>query len=163
MTHINEWLLNRTVTMFLLIRPQATKVDVEILDKDGSPPGIRDYCGTDLVGGEPANVFEDRLTRCNELTNYALLFGSAPDGTRLVHGSIHGRYEGNERIQHSWLIVRTDMGQLVWEPITHLWYDKEAWYEYARAWEEREYAKRQAEILTAQSGHYGPWHESRYP
>lgn len=163
MVQIDQVALGKLIAMYMEIRPDAHGVDVEVLDKDQSPMGIRDYCGTERVGDEPADVFKDRLTRCNELTNYALLWGDAPEATRLVHGSIHGPYEGTERIQHSWLVTKTSRGELVWEPITHLWYDKEAWYAYARAWDEREYTRRQTWELTMSSGHYGPWHESRYP
>ena len=161
MVDIDGATLTRLVSMYVEVR-EARHVDVEAIDKQGAPLGIRDFCGTESVDDD-TTVFENRLTRCNELTNYAMNWGDVPEGTRLIHGSIHGRYEGNERIQHSWLIVKTSQGDLVWEPITHLWYEKEAWYQYARAWDEREYTAKQVQQLTTLSGHYGPWHDSRYP
>lgn len=153
--------LIKLILMYREVRSHTALIDVEVIGED-APYGVRDFCGTERVDND-TQVFDNRLTRCNELTNYAMLWGDAPAGARLIHGSIHGRYEGNERIQHSWLIIRTSRGEMVWEPITHLWYDKEAWYDYARAWEEREYTAASVKALTKSSGHYGPWHESSYP
>jgi hypothetical protein len=138
------------------------KLHMEV-SSNGELAGVKDLLGTAFANGERSVRFEDRLTRCNELTNFALVFGEAPDACRLIHGSMHGRFEGNQRIAHSWLILRTVHADLVWEPATALWHMKDEWYKYARAWDEREYTKAQATQLTRATEHYGPWHESRYP
>lgn len=137
-------------------------IEVDLNSDHPKPPGIRSWLGTEDVDG-PATEFDQRISRCNELTNYALLWGSAPDDAHLIHGSMHGRFDGNQRIRHSWLVLRRGDVRLVWEPITALWHNMDAWYEYARAWDEREYVKRQVQQMTLATRHFGPWHESRYP
>jgi GNAT superfamily N-acetyltransferase len=132
---------------------------MEILDEVGppEPPGRHDLFGTGHVDG-PSTTFDERLTRCYELAASAL-FAGAPEGSVLVHGSIHG-YGAPRRIGHAWLNLPDGT---VWEPITAKVYDKDAWTAYARAREERVYTKDQAAKELIGSGHYGRWHESEYP
>lgn len=130
-----------------------------------NPIGVREYFGTDVdpddrraslrieeVGMGP------RLGRCYELSLVAL--PRAPIGTMLVHGSIHGPDEDNIRIGHGWLELPNDT---LWEPARALLYDKEQWYVTHRARPERHYSRTAASALMVRSGHYGRWHESRYP
>lgn len=140
---------------------KARKADVEA-HPDGGPMGVRDFMGTELANGEKSFSLQERLTRCNELCNWAILEGPRLDSVRLVHGTIHGRYNDVQRIRHAWLLLHTPFVDICWEPATRLWYEKEPWYEWARAWDEREYTRAQVIELTRTSGHYGPWHESRY-
>ena len=132
---------------------------MEILDEVGppEPPGHRDLFGTGHVDG-PSATFDQRITRCYELAANAL-FAGAPEGSELVHGSIHG-YGAPRRIGHAWLNLPDGT---VWEPITAKVYDKDAWTAYARAREERVYTKDQAAKELIGSGHYGRWHDSEYP
>lgn len=153
---------NRTLVASYASLRRMRKLHMEV-STNGGLVGIKDFLGTTRANGEPSIRFEDRITRCNELANFALLFGDAPDHCRLIHGSMHGPFDGNERMRHAWLLLRTEHAELAWEPTTSLWHIKEEWYAYARVWEEREYVKRQAQTLMNRTGHYGPWHESRYP
>jgi hypothetical protein len=136
-------------------------VEVDVDAGGVRPVGIRDLYGTEAVDG-PSKTFDDRITRCYEISNYALLFGTAPSIARLIHGSIHGQ-DAPERIGHAWLVITTRVVDLVWEPITGLVHLKDEWYEFARARDEREYLKHVAARTTQMTGHYGRWHDSRYP
>ena len=118
-----------------------------------------DLLGTERASDEPSESFEDRLTRCYELSAYALLFGSAPKGSKLVHGSMHGP-GGKQRIGHGWLRLP---GGKVWEPITARVYDEQQWMTYADAKVERVYTRAQASDRVFWSGVWGRWHESRWP
>jgi hypothetical protein len=144
-------------------RPTLRPLNVELAGTGDGPVGIKDLLGTEWANGIDSSEFKSRGGRCYELSNYAMLFGDAPDFCRLVHGSIHGPYEGNERIAHAWLLARTPLRQMVWEPYRACWYDMHEWYRWSRAWDEREYAYVQVRNRTQYSGHFGPWHESGYP
>jgi hypothetical protein len=135
------------------------RMDIVMAD-DGEefPTGLKEFFGTECVDGNP-----DRPTRCYELSCYALV--NAPQGTTLVHGSIHGRGEKPdgepfERIGHAWLRLRP--WGLVWEPYHALLYSADEWYGYSRARDEREFSRTTAGQLVAQHEHTGPWFPTRY-
>lgn len=132
-----------------------------VVSNDGHPLGVRHLLGTEAPGGEAAMTPEERSGRCFELSAYAVGFpGIAPVGTRLVHGSIHGPKEDHVRIGHAWLTLPEN---LVWEPYTSCIYDRDLWYEFSRAWEEVTMTLMQARMGMHTSGHFGPWHDTRYP
>lgn len=134
------------------------EVQVMRLGETG-PLGVLAMLGTEHANDEPSAEYEDRLKRCFELACYALVFGDAPAGSRLVHGSWHGP-NAEQRIRHAWLELPDG---LIWEPIHAAIYRADQIREYARMWDERTYDKHTASRMTLDWGHYGPWHESRYP
>lgn len=127
-----------------------------------SPRGVVGctYFGTEYADpDDPARHFEERRKRCYELCTAAVLFGSTPAGTIIVHGSIDG-HTGFGRIGHAWLYLPNDMA---WEPITgDLYRTKEAWLAYADARPEHIYTKRQAQRLVVTTESYGPWRPPLY-
>lgn len=137
---------------------RARHVDLYASESGDSPIGIKDLFGSENASNEAAVTFEQRLTRCYELAFSGLMMG-APEGSFLVHGSMHGP-DAPQRIGHAWLLLP---GGLIWEPITALVQDRDEWYAYARAREERTYSKLQAARASVTHGDYGRWHESRYP
>lgn len=109
----------------------------------------------------PARTFQERLKRCYELAGYALLFGDVPEGTLLVHGTIHGPKEDQQRIGHAWL--RLPDGT-IWEPITgDIHASWITWRDFANAKVERTYTEGEARRLVLMDGTWGRWHDSRYP
>ena len=124
------------------------------------PPvqGLEDF-GTLDASGDAARTFDERVGRCYELAGYAVVFGDAPEGSRVVHGSWHGPGAAR-RIGHAWVHIDSDV---VWEPIRMRLYEREAFYEWTRAEIEREYTAEQARLEMLRSGHFGRWHESRHP
>jgi hypothetical protein len=87
------------------------------------------------------------------------MFGTAPKGTKLVHGTMHGQ-RAPRRIGHAWLRLP---GGKVWEPINAKIHDEAEWVAYARAKVDRVYTKTQAGRMLVLNGHYGRWHSSRHP
>lgn len=130
---------------------------------DTSLLGVLEYFGTENANDEPSVEYDQRAQRCYELAGYALAFGSAPRGATVIHGSWHGP-RAAARIGHAWLKFRSEDGQLlVWEPITAAVYDGTEFYKATRARDEREYAETVVRQMLHGHGHYGRWHESRYP
>jgi hypothetical protein len=115
-----------------------------------TPASIQDFLGTE--GG-------DRSGRCFELSALALL--QAPEGSLLVHGSIHGPDEDHERIAHAWVRIRRH--GLVWEPLHAAVWVEDEFVRWSRAREEREYSLTTMLQLSKAHDHTGPWHEPRYP
>jgi len=130
----------------------------QVMRKVYGPPGVKDLMGTAQVDG-PSSTFDERIGNCYELGAYALTLGTAPKGTKLVHGTMHGP-QAERRISHCWL--RLPGGKL-WEPITAKVYDEADWTDYADAKVERVYTKVEASKMLVRTGHYGKWHRSRYP
>lgn len=126
---------------------------------EGAPPGVRAYFGTDTVEGEPAFTFSQRKGRCYEMTALALVTNDFPDGTRLVHGTIHGPEDDMVRMGHSWLLLGSE---LVWEPARAMIHPRDDWYAFARATEEQVYDLYEARKQMVLTGHYGRWHKSEY-
>ena len=119
-----------------------------------------DYLGTQDIEDDPAYTWEQRLTRCSELACYALLLGEAPEGTLLVHGTIHGEDSPLGRIGHAWL--RLPDGT-IWEPIAaELHVNWAAWRDWAAAKVEATYTTEEAARNVLVHSHYGRWHESQY-
>ena len=110
-------------------------------------------------------LFRERLTRCYELASLGMVpwEGMAehleseglPTPDRLVHGSWHGP-EAPKRIKHAWVML--DDGR-VWEPITSLIYDRDKFYSYTRAQDDRLYSRAGALRRMNESQHHGPWDE----
>ena len=124
------------------------------------PPVVQQtYFGTQRASGEPSSTYDDRRTRCFELATYAVVFGSVPEGSLLVHGSWHGP-GASERIAHAWVELP---GGFVWEPITCCVYEKASFEHWTACWPEMTYTKAQAQQMVHQSGTYGSWHGSKYP
>ena len=117
------------------------------------------WFGTDLmIGEEPSTRYDDRKGRCYELAGYAVVFGTAPEGSVLVHGTMHGPYEDNERIGHAWVVLPN--GQ-VWEPtLAEVHASIGAWVGYAAAIAERRYTEREARKMIMRHGTWGCWHET---
>lgn len=126
----------------------------------GGPFGVHNLFGTGEAGDESSSEFSQRLSRCYELAGHALAFGTAPEDSMLVHGSMHGRMEGTQRIGHAWLILP---GDLVWEPITALIHDKAEWEDWTRARAEKSYTKLYLAKMLVARGDWGRWHNSKYP
>lgn len=124
------------------------------------PENTIDFLGTENANAEPSLTFDQRRRRCYELAGYAVLFGSAPPSSLLVHGSWHGPGAA-ERIGHAWVLLPPR--GLVWEPIRARLYDRDDFYSWTSAWDERTYAVSVARSMVATRGHFGRWHESRYP
>lgn len=117
------------------------------------------YFGTEFAGGDRAISREERRNRCFELAGHAVVFGSVPEGSLLVHGSWHGPAEDMVRIAHAWVQLPDGW---VWEPISCNVYKQEEFEHWAAAWSERSYSKAHAKALMNSSGHYGAWHVNRY-
>lgn len=135
--------------------------DIKIV---ASESGEQPLAAVDLLGTanpdkhEPAMEYEQRLARCFELAGYAVLGGTAPGSSRLVHGSWKGPNARN-RIPHAWVELP---GNLIWEPIRAMIYDADEFRTWTNAWDEHSYTVGQARILAMSHRHYGPWHRSRY-
>lgn len=110
---------------------------------------------------DPARTYDERRTRCYELAAAALVFGSAPRESLLVHGSIDGHLPGGlGRIGHAWLELPSGM---VWEPITgDLYRNRGAWQHFADAQAERAFSRVHAMGLMNQHGTFGPWFPTKY-
>lgn len=120
-----------------------------------------DYLGSDVIDGERAATFDERISRCYELAGFALLCGTAPTGSTLIHGTMKGTHPGARRIGHAWL--RLPDGR-IWEPIyAEIWADYAAWQKYADAKVERRYSAKRARTVIFYFDHWGRWHESRFP
>ncbi|MGV8972202.1 MAG: GNAT family N-acetyltransferase [Rhodoglobus sp.] len=130
----------------------------QVLARFQEPAGVRDLFGTGGDAESPTMTFEQRLTHCYDLSASALFYG-APEGSKLVHGTIHG-WGAPRRIGHGWLELPDGK---VWEPITAKVYDKNEWTIWAGAEVERVYTKTEAVHHLVDSGHYGRWHDSIYP
>lgn len=134
-------------------------VDI-VMRKVYGPKGVEEMFGTALIDpDEPARTFDERLSRCYELAVDALIVGTAPNGTKLIHGTMHGP-GAPRRISHAWLRLP---GGKVWEPIAATIYDETDWTVYAAAKVERVYTKTRAARMLVLHKHYGRWHESRHP
>ena len=119
-----------------------------------------DFLGTENASQIPSILFEQRRQRCYELAGYAVAFGTAPAGSLLVHGSWTGPVP-KERIGHAWVLLPDGC---VWEPIrARIYADRAEFYDWTKAWDERTYALSVVRRNLASSGHFGRWHESRYP
>lgn len=128
---------------------------------DVVPMGVYHLLDTGRCNDEPSVSREERGTRCFELSCWAVVAGKvAPESSRLVHGSIHGRSEEMRRIAHGWVVLP---GGLLWEPINALIHDAAEFIRVARAWDEVSYTPKQAAINLLRTEHYGSWHDSRYP
>ena len=119
-----------------------------------------DYMGTSFASDEPSFHFNLRLSRCYELAGYAVVMGDLGDGT-LVHGSFHGP-GADRRIGHAWVLTGENNEQ-VWEPITGNFYDRDEWYAWTRAEDERTYTKIEAAHKMVEFKHWGRWHDSPHP
>lgn len=111
-----------------------------------------DFYGTELFGATK----DDRLGKCYELSARAMLFGTAPAGARLVHGSVHHIYV-SRRIDHAWLVLPSGM---VWEPISGNVWIPAAWQHIARAQIDASYTLDELLGIIVTHKHYGPWHIS---
>ena len=150
-----------------LILRAAKSVDfrggIDIIRSDRTDEvALRHALGTELASGEPSRTYEERRTRCYELAGYAVAFGDLKDDhrVRVVHGSMHGPEADQVRIGHAWVELP---GDLVWEPILALIRDRAAWVAHARPRDERTYAPTDLLRNIGSTGHFGRWHESRYP
>lgn len=119
------------------------------------------YFGTEMLDpAEPARDYEERRTRCYELACQALVWGGAPAGSLLIHGSMHGDLPGQVRIGHAWLELP---GGAIWEPILGdvfaTWADWQMW---SNAISEHTYTLRQAQQMITQHETYGPWRPTKY-
>ena len=118
------------------------------------------WFGTDhMMGEEPSTRYEERKGRCYELAGYAVVFGTAPAGSILVHGTMHGPYEDNERSGHAWVVLP---GGRVWEPtLAEIHATVGDWVGYAAAIAERRYTEREARKLIMATGNWGCWHDTK--
>lgn len=124
------------------------------------PPVVQQsFFGTRKANGEPSATFDERRHRCFELATYAVVFGTAPEGSLLVHGSWYGP-GAIERIAHAWVELPDGF---IWEPITCNVYEKTSFEHWTQCWPERTYSKPVAQRLIHETGNYGSWHGSRYP
>lgn len=144
-----------TLLEILQYARQPIGIKAPPVDDEGWPYGLAAWLGTDHEGTQ----YGERKSRCYELAGMAITTGDAPMSAQLVHGSWHGP-EAPERIGHAWL---TFGREVVWEPIHGMFYARAPWERYVRAWEERTYSAHTARTLLLANGHYGRWHESRYP
>jgi hypothetical protein len=143
---------------------QTFDIKIAASQSGEQPMGAVDLLGTAHPDKhEPAAEYEQRVTRCFELAGYAVLGGTAPGSSRLVHGSWKGPHAKN-RIPHAWVELPEPGGStgLIWEPIRAMIYDADEFRAWANAWDERTYTVGQARILALSHRHYGPWHVSRY-
>lgn len=137
------------------MKPEITMVQIS----KGGPLGIQTYLGTEADGDEVFLTFEQRIKNCYHLAGYAVVFGEAGRSSRLVHGSWQGP-TAEQRIGHAWVELPNG---LIWEPIFAAIFDGEELRRYARMWDERTYDYHVAKKMIQSSGHWGRWHESRYP
>lgn len=108
-----------------------------------------------------ADTDELRKGRCYELAGFALLLGTAPEGTVLVHGTMDGGPSTpHGRMGHAWLVLPNG---LVWEPRFGHIYTPEQWENFASPTVERSYTKKEAAKRMRDEGHWGRWHVSLYP
>lgn len=127
------------------------------------PGNVIDFLGTENASDQPSLTFQQRRCRCYELAGYAVAFGTAPAGSLLVHGSWTGPVP-KDRIGHAWVLLPKSAGvELVWEPIRARLYLRGEFYDWTKAWDEATYALSVVRRNLASSGHFGRWHESRYP
>jgi hypothetical protein len=120
----------------------------------------RTLFGSELANNEPSVGYEQRRGRCYELAAYTQVWGTAPTGTLLLHGSMHGPDADHERIGHA--VLELPDGS-TWEPILGDVYPPGVWAAYARWQTERQYSRRQTQRQLVLTGHYGRWHESPHP
>lgn len=112
------------------------------------------YYGTEIVCGAPAHTVDERLGRCYSLAGFALIVGNAPHDAILVHGTIHGIFDGMERIGHAWLqLVNGD----IWEPATCNIFTSTTWTIISRPCVVHQYTRYHAFCMIQSSKHWGPW------
>lgn len=136
-------------------------------DHGNEPDSVHDYLGSENANGEPSTCMDERLKRCYELAGWTLMMNPRlPNGSTMIHGSWHGP-NAPERIGHAWLKIPGGDNNLkqnmVWEPIRGLFFLEPEFYEWTRAWDEREYTRRVTARMIFDHDDFGRWHESRYP
>lgn len=117
-----------------------------------------EYFGTDEMD-ESALTVEERLTRCYELSAYALTIGTAPPDATLVHGTWQHVVYAAKRIGHAWLELPDGH---IWEPISGQIWKREMWNLILNPVEECRYTKDEARNAVMFHRHWGRWHESEY-
>lgn len=122
----------------------------------GDRPRTLEYFGTLTVGKVPAETLEQRLTRCYELAGYAIALGTVPEGTVLVHGTMHARSRNAQRIGHAWLELPDET---VWEPILREIWWADIWEVFARPASQRRYTRDQTRSAIIRWQHWGPWED----
>lgn len=114
-----------------------------------------EFYDTHNANGQPALTWDQRKHRCYQLAAWALVWGTAPSESFLVHGTIHGP-GAPARIAHAWLALP---GGGIWEPTRHRTYVLEASFvHWTAAREEARYNLVQAGRLLHARQHFGPWH-----
>jgi hypothetical protein len=121
------------------------------------------YFGTDFLNreDEPAYDYSTRKSRCYELACQALVWGTAPKDSFLIHGSMDGHLpDGIGRIGHAWLELPNGK---IWEPIMgdlfESWTDWQIW---ADAQTERRYTLARVQRYITATRTFGPWQPTKY-
>lgn len=157
--HVDTTLLHSYIALRQGVPPAS---GIDIFSYHDGMQRIKEYLGTEYSEGERAYTQDERSGRCYELACYAL--AAVPRIGRLVHGSVHGREEGMQRIGHAWLVITPPGGyaKLLWEPLTASLYLHDEFITWARAWPEVEYGAPDVQRLLRRYMHSGPWQEPRY-
>jgi hypothetical protein len=79
------------------------------------------------------------------------------EGAVLVHGVVRGGPGGRWRIGHGWAITPSGA---VYDGVLGGFFDRDEYYEWAEAKEERRYTAREARKMIVEHGNWGCWHET---
>lgn len=114
-----------------------------------------EFFGTEHPSRGPAETQEQRAGRCYELAGHALLLGSAPRDSLLIHGTIEGF--GNPRFGHAWLLL-PDFNN-IWEPMQAKIWPLIVWRGIANPKVNRTYSYEELQRFALKFEHWGPWHD----
>lgn len=113
---------------------------------------IEEFFGTEHIG----LTIDERLGNCYQIAGYALTIGTAPQGTKLIHGSMH-HVRVERRINHAWLELPSCM---IWEPISGAYWTPMAWSMFVRPRVNAVYDYDDARKMILTHMHWGPWSSS---
>jgi hypothetical protein len=111
--------------------------------------------GTSEIGGQRYDLVQARLGLCYMMAGHALVLGTAPKGSKLVHGTIHHVLAGHS-IEHAWLQLPDGS---VWEPTQGKTWSAMEWEAIFRPRDTVSYTIEQAREKMLESGDYGPWED----
>ena len=116
-----------------------------------------------VPAGERAGVGDLGVRRegaCYEMAGRYVAMGpcmGGRPGAVLVHGVVRGGPGGKLRIGHGWAITPSGA---VYDGVLGGFFDRDTYYEWAEAVEERRYEPRAARRAMVESGHWGCWHDT---
>lgn len=109
--------------------------------------------GTSEIAGKNYEAVQARLALCYMMAGHALVLGTAPQGSKLVHGTIHHVLAGRS-IEHAWLELPDGS---VWEPTQGKTWSPLEWGAIFRPRDTTSYTRVEASAKMLETGNYGPW------